>query len=95
MWPAYDKLPFQLQVEKLVLINASVYAEGTGGLTKLPRMVAYGLVRLHKTSDFVERVLPRDVYKSYLFSEDSISWLKVLVNAYDGGIFSHIAKYTA
>ncbi|KAB1211517.1 2-hydroxy-6-oxononadienedioate/2-hydroxy-6-oxononatrienedioate hydrolase [Morella rubra] len=36
-------------VEKLVLINASVYAEGTGGLTKLPRMVAYGLVSLLKS----------------------------------------------
>jgi hypothetical protein len=36
-----------LQVEKLVLINASVYAEGTGDLAKLPRIVAYALVSFH------------------------------------------------
>ncbi|CAN1314091.1 Uncharacterized hydrolase YugF [Linum perenne] len=36
------------QVEKLVLIDASVYAEGTGDLAKLPRIVAYaGIGRLH------------------------------------------------
>ncbi|CAN1314089.1 Uncharacterized hydrolase YugF [Linum perenne] len=35
-------------VEKLVLIDASVYAEGTGDLAKLPRIVAYaGIGRLH------------------------------------------------
>ncbi|KAG6660197.1 uncharacterized hydrolase YugF isoform X3 [Carya illinoinensis] len=35
-------------VEKLVLINASVYGEGTGDLAKLPTIVAQGLVgRLH------------------------------------------------
>jgi hypothetical protein len=33
-----------LQVEKLVLINACVYAEGTGVLAGLPRMVAYAAV---------------------------------------------------
>jgi hypothetical protein len=37
-----------LQVEKLVLINASVYAEGTGNLAKLPKIVAYALVSFHK-----------------------------------------------
>ncbi|KAL4652863.1 hypothetical protein ACB092_01G261900 [Castanea dentata] len=36
-------------VEKLVLINASVYAEGTGNLTRLPRMVAYAGVSLLKS----------------------------------------------
>lgn len=36
-------------VEKLVLINASVYAEGTGDLAKLPRIVAYALVSLLKS----------------------------------------------
>lgn len=30
-----------LQVEKLVLIDASVYAKGTGNLAKLPRALAY------------------------------------------------------
>ncbi|KAJ7971064.1 alpha/beta-Hydrolases superfamily protein [Quillaja saponaria] len=35
-------------VEKLVLINASVYSEGTGDLAKLPKPVAYaGVGRLH------------------------------------------------
>ena len=29
------------QVKKLVLINASVYAKGTGNLAKLPKLVAY------------------------------------------------------
>ncbi|CAI0390762.1 unnamed protein product [Linum tenue] len=37
-------------VEKLVLIDASVYAEGTGGMATLPRTVAYaGIGRLHCT----------------------------------------------
>lgn len=34
-----------LQVSKLILIDASVFAEGTGNLAKLPRMVAYAGVR--------------------------------------------------
>lgn len=29
------------QVDKLILIDASVYAEGTGDLAKLPRILAY------------------------------------------------------
>ncbi|XP_039049313.1 uncharacterized protein LOC120190282 isoform X2 [Hibiscus syriacus] len=37
------------QVEKLVLINPSVYAEGTGNLAKLPKVVAYAGVSLLKT----------------------------------------------
>ncbi|KAE8021799.1 hypothetical protein FH972_007660 [Carpinus fangiana] len=36
-------------VEKLVLISASVYAEGTGDLAKLPKIVAYALVSLLKS----------------------------------------------
>ncbi|KAL9270309.1 Alpha/beta hydrolase domain-containing protein [Drosera capensis] len=36
-------------VSKLVLIDASVYAEGTGNLAKLPRMVAYAGVALLKS----------------------------------------------
>ncbi|XVF58424.1 hypothetical protein PTKIN_Ptkin07bG0065800 [Pterospermum kingtungense] len=36
-------------VEKLVLINPSVYAEGTGNLAKLPKLVAYAGVSLLKT----------------------------------------------
>ncbi|PON64669.1 Alpha/beta hydrolase fold [Trema orientale] len=35
-------------VEKLVLIDASVYAEGTGNLASMPKLVAYaGIGRLH------------------------------------------------
>ena len=34
------------QVEKLVLIDASVYAEGTGDLANLPRLAAYAGVSL-------------------------------------------------
>ncbi|XP_021297607.1 uncharacterized protein LOC110426656 isoform X1 [Herrania umbratica] len=36
-------------VKKLVLINPSVYAEGTGNLAKLPKVVAYAGVSLLKT----------------------------------------------
>ncbi|PPR89907.1 hypothetical protein GOBAR_AA30780 [Gossypium barbadense] len=36
-------------VEKLVLINPSVYAKGTGNLAKLPKVVAYAGVSLLKT----------------------------------------------
>ncbi|XP_019428865.1 PREDICTED: uncharacterized protein LOC109336606 isoform X2 [Lupinus angustifolius] len=38
------------QVEKLVLIDASVYAEGTGNLATLPRAVAYAGVNLLKST---------------------------------------------
>jgi len=37
------------QVDKLVLIGASVYAEGTGKLTTLPRAVAYAGVNISPT----------------------------------------------
>ncbi|XP_030956745.1 uncharacterized protein LOC115978952 isoform X4 [Quercus lobata] len=37
------------QVEKLVLIDASVYAEGTGNLASLPRIAAYAGVYLLKS----------------------------------------------
>jgi len=36
-------------VEKLVLIGASVYAEGTGKLATLPRAVAYAGVNISPT----------------------------------------------
>ncbi|KAH0969144.1 hypothetical protein GBA52_028993 [Prunus armeniaca] len=38
-----------IAVEKLVLINASVYAEGTGDLAKLPKFLAYAGVSLLKS----------------------------------------------
>uniref|UniRef100_A0A5B6YJS2 AB hydrolase-1 domain-containing protein n=1 Tax=Davidia involucrata TaxID=16924 RepID=A0A5B6YJS2_DAVIN len=46
-------------VEKLVLIDASVYAEGTGNLSKLPKTVAYAGVSLLKS-------LPLRLYATYL-----------------------------
>jgi len=36
-------------VEKLVLIGASIYAEGTGKLTTLPKAVAYARVNISPT----------------------------------------------
>ncbi|AES97040.1 uncharacterized hydrolase YugF isoform X1 [Medicago truncatula] len=46
-------------VEKLILIDASVYAEGTGNLATLPRSVAYAGVYLLKS-------LPLRLYANYL-----------------------------
>ncbi|KAL3643873.1 hypothetical protein CASFOL_011805 [Castilleja foliolosa] len=40
---------FPEAVDKLVLINPNVYAEGTGIMTKLPKMVAYGMASLLKS----------------------------------------------
>ncbi|XP_048327251.2 alpha/beta hydrolase domain-containing protein VTE7 isoform X2 [Ziziphus jujuba] len=37
------------QVKKMVLINASVYAEGTGNMAKLPKIIAYAGVSLLKS----------------------------------------------
>lgn len=47
-----------LQVEKLVLINASVYGEGTGDLAKLPTIVAQGLVSFKIIYHFVKGSAP-------------------------------------
>ncbi|EEF50756.1 uncharacterized hydrolase YugF [Ricinus communis] len=62
-------------VEKLVLIDASVYAEGTGGLAKLPRLLAYAGVYLLKS-------VPLRLYAHFLcFSGTSLStgidWINV------------------
>ncbi|GFP90406.1 uncharacterized hydrolase yugf [Phtheirospermum japonicum] len=40
---------FPEAVDKLILINANVYAEGTGVMTRLPKMVAYGMASLLKS----------------------------------------------
>ncbi|KAI3462885.1 hypothetical protein Pfo_019548 [Paulownia fortunei] len=40
---------FPEAVDKLVLINANVYAKGTGVLTKLPKLMAYGMASLLKS----------------------------------------------
>ncbi|KAI4314081.1 hypothetical protein L6164_027021 [Bauhinia variegata] len=54
-------------VEKLVLIDASVYAEGTGNLATLPKAVAYAGVSLLKN-------IPLRLYANYLtFSNLSLS----------------------
>ncbi|XP_077223040.1 alpha/beta-Hydrolases superfamily protein isoform X2 [Tasmannia lanceolata] len=46
-------------VEKLVLVDANVYAEGTGNLTKLPRILAYAGVSLLKS-------IPLRLYANFL-----------------------------
>ncbi|KAF5180174.1 alpha/beta-Hydrolases superfamily protein [Thalictrum thalictroides] len=54
-------------VEKLILIDASVYTEGTGNLSKLPRTVAYAGVSLLKS-------IPLRLYANFLaFSSISFS----------------------
>ncbi|KAF8399588.1 hypothetical protein HHK36_015456 [Tetracentron sinense] len=62
-------------VEKLVLIDASVYAEGTGNLTKLPRTVAYAGVSLLKS-------IPLRLYANFLAFNNisfstSLDWTNV------------------
>ncbi|KAK8686992.1 hypothetical protein V6N13_085825 [Hibiscus sabdariffa] len=62
-------------VEKLVLINPSVYAEGTGNLAKLPKVVAYAGVSLLKT-------LPLRLYANLLAFDgiplsESVDWANV------------------
>ncbi|KAL2233507.1 uncharacterized protein LOC105156493 [Sesamum indicum] len=53
-------------VDKLILIDASVYAEGTGNLAKLPKLVAYAGVNLLKS-------LPLRLYATSL-AFNSLSW---------------------
>ncbi|XP_028803585.1 uncharacterized protein LOC114758681 isoform X2 [Neltuma alba] len=62
-------------VEKLVLIDASVYAEGTGNLATLPRAVAYAGAYLLKST-------PLRLYANYLTFSDipfntSLDWTNV------------------
>lgn len=45
-WLFLKDISFILQVEEMVLINPSVYAEGTGNLAKLPKLVAYAGVNI-------------------------------------------------
>ncbi|KAF8408202.1 hypothetical protein HHK36_007345 [Tetracentron sinense] len=52
-------------VEKLILIDASVYAEGTGNLTKLPRTVAYAGVSVFIYVSLLKS-LPLRLYASFL-----------------------------
>ncbi|XP_027077861.2 alpha/beta hydrolase domain-containing protein VTE7-like isoform X1 [Coffea arabica] len=54
---------FPEAVDKLILINASVYAEGTGLLTKLPKFLAYAGVSLLKS-------LPLRLYANLLAFDD-------------------------
>ncbi|CBI27283.3 hypothetical protein VitviT2T_000044 [Vitis vinifera] len=62
-------------VDKLVLIDASVYTEGTGNLMKLPRAVAYAGVYILKSIPlrFYANVL---AFKSISFTRSS-DWTKV------------------
>ncbi|KAL5553640.1 hypothetical protein UlMin_041041 [Ulmus minor] len=62
-------------VEKLVLIDASVYVEGTGNLASLPKMIAYGGVSLLKS-------VPLRVYVNFLAFRDlpfstGLDWMNI------------------
>ncbi|PQQ13399.1 uncharacterized protein Pyn_31987 [Prunus yedoensis var. nudiflora] len=48
---------YPVAVEKLVLINASVYAEGTGDLAKLPKFLAYAGVGVQKCLNFTSVII--------------------------------------
>ncbi|CAN1314090.1 Uncharacterized hydrolase YugF [Linum perenne] len=63
------------QVEKLVLIDASVYAEGTGDLAKLPRIVAYAGVSLLKS--VLLRLFVNIIAFNGLPFDTSIDWMKI------------------
>ncbi|XP_061347317.1 alpha/beta hydrolase domain-containing protein VTE7 [Gastrolobium bilobum] len=62
-------------VEKLVLIDASVYAEGTGNLATLPRAVAYAGVYLLKS--FPLRLLANYLNFTNLSFSTSLDWTNV------------------
>ncbi|KAJ0724980.1 putative alpha/beta hydrolase-1, serine aminopeptidase, S33 [Helianthus annuus] len=50
-------------VDKLILINASVYAKGTGNLSKLPRSVAFSGVRtMHLITLCSKKIIRQNVY---------------------------------
>ncbi|MED6180495.1 hypothetical protein PIB30_011012 [Stylosanthes scabra] len=62
-------------VEKLVLIDASVYAEGTGNLATLPRVIAYA-------GAYVLKSVPLRLYANYLTFNDisfstSLDWTNI------------------
>ncbi|KAL7232238.1 hypothetical protein ACSBR2_010296 [Camellia fascicularis] len=62
-------------VEKLVLINASVYAEGTGLLTKLPTIMAYAVVSLLKSVPL--RLYAKFLVFGYIPFTTSLDWTNV------------------
>ncbi|XLR59437.1 hypothetical protein S83_010109 [Arachis hypogaea] len=62
-------------VEKLVLIDASVYTEGTGNLATLPRLIAYA-------GAYVLKSVPLRLYANYLTFNDisfstSLDWTNI------------------
>ncbi|CAI0390761.1 unnamed protein product [Linum tenue] len=62
-------------VEKLVLIDASVYAEGTGGMATLPRTVAYAGVYLLKSA--LLRLFFNALTFDWLPLSTSIDWMNI------------------
>lgn len=62
-------------VEKLVLIDASVYAEDTGNLAKLPRAIAYAGVYLLKSTPL--RLYANLIAFNSLPLNTSIDWMNV------------------
>uniref|UniRef100_A0A7C9DIN6 AB hydrolase-1 domain-containing protein n=1 Tax=Opuntia streptacantha TaxID=393608 RepID=A0A7C9DIN6_OPUST len=63
------------QVSKLVLIDASVYAEGTGEMSKLPRAFAYAGVALLKSVPLRYYVINL-AFKNLSF-DVSVDWMKI------------------
>lgn len=55
------------QVEKLVLIDASVYTEGTGNLSTLPKWLAYAGVSLLLYYPYLNRNHVDSVYTLFSF----------------------------
>ncbi|GMH26183.1 hypothetical protein Nepgr_028026 [Nepenthes gracilis] len=62
-------------VSKLVLIDASVYAQGTGKLAKLPEIVAYAGVALLKSIPL--RLFVNNVAFNGLSLSTSLDWIKI------------------
>ncbi|CAL5369813.1 unnamed protein product [Camellia sinensis] len=63
-------------VEKLVLINASVYAEGTGLLTKLPTIMAYA-VQVSLLKSVPLRLYAKFLVFGYIPFTTSLDWTNV------------------
>lgn len=62
-------------VSKLVLIDASVYAEGTGGMAKLPRLFAYAGVALLKSVPL--RFYVNKVAFNSITLDTSLDWMNI------------------
>ncbi|CAL8095251.1 unnamed protein product [Prunus armeniaca] len=55
-------------VERLVLIDASVYTEGTGDLASMPKMLAYAGVRVYSTHHFLKSIVVYTLSSPFLWN---------------------------